>query len=409
MRRLSQTAIRTYRTCPQQWKQIYVDRRKVPSAPALTLGSAVHKGLETFYQRRVAGPAQLAQVLEAFDAELDPAAFDDRAALERARAEGRAMLERYHTRHATDFRPALDVELALTYEVDEVPMISILDHVEKTADDRLRIRDYKTGRFFGPEQARASEQLTLYQIAAEDRLGLEVEALSLYHVPSLTEWTVPRRSAAEVAAVRSGVVATASAIERCAFEPTPGHHCSWCHARPWCPAFADEFPENWAQEPSPPTPGHAEAAAFADALGEVRELRKELETQARSLQERLVAYFEATGERAVAGDRYRVTASVGERFQCEDDDLRAILEPAGLWARVLAPAWHLKSRVLDDPAIPADLRRELEERGARSRSWTLRHGPLRREGGAGATDAAGTPGNEGAETDSGAPGEERST
>ena len=375
MRRLSQTAIRTYRTCPQQWKQIYVDGRKVPPAPPLTLGSAVHTGLETFYRKRVSGPAPLTEVLAGFEDELDPAAFDDPTGLETARAEGRAMLERYYARHAPDFRPALDVELALKYDVDGVPMISILDHVEKTGDDRLRIRDYKTGRFFGPEEAESSDQLTLYQIAAEDRLGLEVEALSLYHGPSLTEWTGPRRTEAEVDAVRALVTGTAAAIERRAFEPRPGRHCSWCHAKPWCPAFADQFPENWAQEPAPPAPGHTEAAAFADALGEVRELRKELDGQARDLQDRLVAYFEATGERAVAGERYRVTASVGERFQCEDEALRSILEPAGLWNLVLAPAWHLKARVVDDPAVPASLRDEIERAGERRPSWTLRHAP----------------------------------
>ena len=377
MRRLSQTAIRTYRTCPQQWKQIYVDGRKLPPAPPLTLGSAVHAGLETFHRKRVSGPAPLTAVLAAFEAELDPAAFEDPADLETARSEGRVMLERFYARHAPDFRPALDVELVLKYDVEDVPMISILDHVEKTGDDRLRVRDYKTGRFFGPEEAERSDQLTLYQIAAEDRLGIEVEALSLYHVPSLTEWTVPKRTEAEVVAVRALVTGTAAAIERGEFEPRPGRHCAWCHAKPWCPAFADEFPENWAQEPAPPAPGHAEATAFADALGEVRELRKELDVQARDLQDRLVAYFEATGERAVSGDRYRVTASVGERFQCDDEVLRALLEPAGLWGRVLAPAWHLKARVVDDPAVPPDLRHAIEERGTRRRSWTLRHAPRR--------------------------------
>ncbi len=373
MRRLSQTAIRTYRTCPQQWKQIYVDGRRQPPAPPLTLGSAVHKGLETFYRGRVAGPAPLAELVNAFDAELDPAAFPDAASLDRARNEGHAMLERFHARHAPAFRPALDVELALTYEVEGVPMISILDHVEKTDGDRLRIRDYKTGRFFGPQEAEGSQQLTLYQIAAEDRLGLEVEGLSLYHVPSLTEWTVPRRSRAREDAVKAVVTSTAAEIERGEFEPRPGRHCDWCHAKPWCPAFADDHPENWVREPPTPAPDRAQAGALADALGAIRELRKELERQAGEIQDRLVAFFEASGERAVSGDRYRVTGSVGERFQCEDDVLRSILEPAGLWTRVLAPAWHLKARVVDDPEVPAGLRREIEERGERRRSWTLRH------------------------------------
>ncbi len=59
MRRLSQTQIRTYQACPQRWKQRYIDGRKEPPSPPLTLGSAVHAGLEALYLKRTAGPAPL--------------------------------------------------------------------------------------------------------------------------------------------------------------------------------------------------------------------------------------------------------------------------------------------------------------------------------------------------------------
>jgi len=36
-----------------------------------------------------------------------------------------------------------------------------------------------------------------------------------------------------------------------AFEPEPGGHGRWCDFRPLCPAFADEFPENWEEAAEP--------------------------------------------------------------------------------------------------------------------------------------------------------------
>ncbi len=167
MRRLSQTQIRTFQTCPMKWKLSYIDRRKEPPAPPLTFGSAVHSGLETFYRNRIAEPAPLEEVLRAFDDELDPDAYDTAGALERARADGHAMLESWYRKHSLTFQPAMAVELALKFSIDDVPMISILDRVDVTDTGRLRITDYKTGKFFLKEKAQESEQLTLYQIAAE--------------------------------------------------------------------------------------------------------------------------------------------------------------------------------------------------------------------------------------------------
>ena len=245
MRRLSQTQISTFQACPQRWKLRYVDGLKEPPRPPLTFGSAVHSGLETFYRNRIAGPAPLENVLDSFDSELDRTAYDTAQDFERARADGHAMLQSWYSTHAADFRPALAVELALRYSIDDVPMISILDRVDVGDHGRMRITDYKTGKFFLRDKAQESQQLTLYQIAAEEKLEREVESLSLVHVPSDTEWRVPRRSIAEVDSVRRLVLDTAQAIEDQAFEPRPGGQCVWCHVKPWCPAFADQYPEYW--------------------------------------------------------------------------------------------------------------------------------------------------------------------
>ena len=327
MRRLSQTQIRTWQTCPQKWKQTYLDRRREPPSPPLTFGSAVHAGLETFYRNRTAAPATREEMLASFDAVLDRAAYETQEAFERARNDGHAMLTAWYERHAPDFRPAMAVELALRFDIDDVPMISILDRVDLTPAGRLRITDYKTGRFFLRDTARESQQLTLYQIAAEEKLERPVETLSLVHVPSDTEWEVPRRTAAEIDEVRRIVVETANQIERATFEPRPGRHCDWCHVRPWCPAFADRFPENWPEQPDMLRLSRDEVAGLADALGQALSRKKKTEREIADLRERLTGWFEASGERAAAGSEFRIRATRSER---NDDRVSWRLSPVEL-------------------------------------------------------------------------------
>lgn len=373
MRRLSQTQIRTFQTCPQRWKLRYIDGRKEPPSPPLTFGSAVHSGLETFYLNRIAGPASLDEVLSSFDAELDPAAYDSAGKFERAREDGHAMLESWYGKHAPGFEPALAVELALRFSIDTVPMISILDRVDVAEDGRVRITDYKTGKFFLGDKARESEQLTLYQIAAEEQLEREVESLSLVHVPTDTEWQVPRRSPAEVESVRRLVLDTAAAIEQGQFEPRTSGHCRWCHAKPWCPAFADEYPQNWPEQIDALTDSPGDVADMADALGEAQTEKKEAEKRIRALQERLISWFEATGQRSVAGSAFRVRATRTEKpaLTCSDDELRALLEPAGLWEGILAPAYHLKTKLLTSSEVPPKIRGALDEQSEARVSWRL--------------------------------------
>lgn len=373
MRRLSQTQISTFQACPQRWKLRYVDGLKEPPSPPLTFGSAVHSGLETFYRNRIAGPAPLEDVLDSFDSELDRTAYDTAQDFERARADGHAMLQSWCSTHAADFQPALAVELALRYSIDDIPMISILDRVDVGDDGRMRITDYKTGKFFLRDKAQESQQLTLYQIAAEEKLEREVESLSLVHVPSDTEWRVSRRSAAEVDSVRRLVLDTAQAIEDQAFEPRPGRQCGWCHVKPWCPAFSDQYPEYWPQQLDSLNSSPAEIAELADGLGQAQQTKKEAEERIRALQEKLIAWFEASGQRSAAGSSFRVQASRSEKtaLTCSDDELRALLEPAGLWEDVLAPAYHLKARLLHRPELPGEIRRALDEHSESRVSWRL--------------------------------------
>lgn len=374
-RALSQTQMRTYETCPQKWKLKYVDGREEEPKWFFNLGSAVHDALEVCYRKRVAGPAPVEEMVAAFEETFDPDAYDSAEEADRYRADGLAMVRAFRERVAGEFRPALFVERRLRTEVAGEPVVAKMDRVDRVDGDegssRLRIVDYKTGGAFTLADVEQDQQLALYQMVAERELGMQVESLVLYHVPSQTAFEVARREEEALDAVRERVRRVAGGIRREEFEPAPGDHCRWCDFQPWCPAFADRYPENWPQEPPPPAPSHDEAAELADRYGELRSQASELKSQASDVRERLEAFFEETGERAVAGERYRVRArrTVGWRF--DDEELQEVLEPLGLWEEVLKPDWRREAGLLDRPDLPEELRARLREIGRRRISWRL--------------------------------------
>ena len=370
MRRLSASSLKTYLRCPQQWKLKYVDRLPEEKKPFFNLGKAVHAALEAVYDRRVAAPAPLDEALAAFEEAFDPEAYASEEEAGRNRADGRRMVEDFHAKHAQGFEPALAVEKRLDFEVEGVPFVGYVDRIDKVDDGRIRVVDYKTGGSFDLDRVRTDRQLTLYQMGCEQKLGMEVDALTLYHVPSQTPFEVPRHPAEREEAVREDVRRAARGIEGEAFEPDPGHYCDWCDFRSHCPAFADEFPENWQQEPPPPAPSHDEAARLADRLGELRERKGELREEISGVEEELRRFFEETGERAVRGEMWRVKASRRESWRIDDDAaLREVLEPAGLWDRVLKVNWRKKASLVEDAELPEEVRESVRELARRKVGW----------------------------------------
>ncbi len=372
MRRLSASSLKTYLRCPQQWKLKYVDRLPEEPKPFFNLGSAVHAALEAFYEKRLTEPPPLEEVLAAFEEEFDPDAYPTEEERERRHRNGREMVRAYYEKHAADFRPAFDTEKRLAFEVEGVPFTGFVDRLDKLEGEKLRVVDYKTGGAFDLERVKTDRQLTLYQLGVEQMYGMPVDRLALYHVNSQTLLEAPRHPEERIEALKATVRDVARGIREERFEPDPGHYCKWCDFQPHCPAFADEYPENWQQEPAPPAPSHAEAAALADRYGELRARKSEIRSELKEIRSRLERFFEETGERSVSGDAWRVRASRSEGWRIEDEEtLRELLEPAGLWEKVLEVSWRRKAELPEDDELPEEVREACRELAEKRVTWRL--------------------------------------
>jgi DNA helicase-2/ATP-dependent DNA helicase PcrA len=111
-----------------------------------------------------------------------------------------------------------------------------VDRVDRLADGRHELIDYKTGKPKTALELREDVQLSLYQMGARESWGMETSAQSYYYV--LDGEKVPvEHSEEELERVRGTVAEVARGIAGQEFEPTPSYEiCSFCDYRIICPA-----------------------------------------------------------------------------------------------------------------------------------------------------------------------------
>ena len=149
---LSPSRLQDFRACPRRFQYSAVERIPQPATYATTKGRIVHWILEQLYTLEPAArtaaaaasfaePAESAIVTESVRQDLDA----DDALLTRLRDEVRDIIDVYFTMEQPQHVNHVGVELRVNVELDGVPMLGILDRLDRHDDGALVIVDYKTG------------------------------------------------------------------------------------------------------------------------------------------------------------------------------------------------------------------------------------------------------------------------
>ncbi len=149
---LSPSRLQDFRACPRRFQYSAVERIPQPATYATTKGRVVHLILEQLYTlepdartddaaRSFVESAEAAIVTESVRDDLDA----DDALLARLRREVHDIIDVYFTMEQPHTVKHLGVELRVNVELDGVPMLGILDRLDRHDDGTLVIVDYKTG------------------------------------------------------------------------------------------------------------------------------------------------------------------------------------------------------------------------------------------------------------------------
>ena len=383
---LSYSSFRTYQECPLRWRFLYVD--KLPETPRgyFTFGRVVHSVLEELVAPLVVPTARRAgendrqrtldewhppsgepvaprwmtseELLAAYDRAWSSEGYTSAEEESRYRALGREILLRYYDFLVRERPFPVAVEEHLEARWDGIPVHGYIDRIDRTPAGGLEIVDYKTSRELSSEDARESDQLSLYQVLVENNYSEPVEGLTLYHLRTLTPLRAAPRERADLVGLHDRLGTVMDGIRTEAFEPTPGRHCSRCDFQDRCPEFR-----------SVPAAEAARLRALVDRFEALRAEENRLESELRRTAEELHRAAEELGVHRVPGSRSVAVRRREEAWQFSLDHVRPLLERSGLSERVASGTPEEVRRLVRDPTVDPEVRRKVAETGARQVKW----------------------------------------
>ena len=108
--------------------------------------------------------------------------------------------------------------------------------------------------------------------------------------------------------------------------------------------------------------GILDGVAVAEAVEHYVSLQsqiKELQSQFEEVKQRLVDFCQAEGLNRAYGSEHAITYKLVEKTGFSEDEVRTLLEPEGLWQRVLSLDQSLLRQLISDEAAAKDIRDKL--------------------------------------------------
>ena len=266
-RHISHSQLSMFWRCPEQFRRRYLENERIPPGVAMMTGSAVHKGIETNFKRKIETHEDLpaTQIIDAAIAGFEDGLKDGYVLSEEEASAGRekvfgiavdqvANLAGLHAEaQAPEYQPTeVEHTTRIVFPDAPVDLLAITD----LRDDRRRVTDFKTGaRSKSVTEADRSVQLTIYAAAYWVDHGVPPAAV---HLDTLVKTKTPKRQLLTSTRNRSHIEvlvrrinATLAAINAGSFPPCPpdAWQCSdrWCGYFRSCPYVNSERAEKGDQ------------------------------------------------------------------------------------------------------------------------------------------------------------------
>jgi putative RecB family exonuclease len=328
--RLSYSSIDTYETCPAKFKFAYEDRLPRRPSPALSFGDSLHRALQCFHNRPVPVPPAREELLEMLDAVWVSDGYRDASEERTYHDHARQVLDQYHLENAERYRIPVALEFRFTIEIEGVQVNGMIDRMDRLPGGGYEIIDYKTNRRLPPmSRVERDLQLSIYHLAAREVWGIDPERLTLYYLLPGQRMTTTR-TPEDVEELRARIATIAERIAAGKFEPRENPLCDWCDYQAMCPIFRHRF----EREDGDPTPRMTE---LVDEWIGLKRQGREVYRRIDELVALINAFCEEHGYRRLYGsDGAAVDRRPQHVTQPDEEALRRVLEPLGLWERVLS-------------------------------------------------------------------------
>jgi len=360
MNPLSYTQISQYQSCPLCYKLQYIDGLKPKDKWYFSFGLTIHACAEYFFKVKVPPPPSLDELQEFYEANWLSEGYESAEEEAKYKAYGWEILSKFWEIHSADFKMSFAVEQVFHIDIEGVKLRGYIDRVDKLDSGGLSIVDYKTNQEpFTTEDLKKDLQLTLYQLAAEQTWQLPVEKLTLYHFRSNTPFSCGPRNEARLEEARHLVLKVADGIAGGIFPAIENQYCP-CDFAEHCPYYRQQY---MVTKPELARQGVLPGLAVAEAVEGYVSLQaqiKELQSQLEEIRQMIIDFCQAEGLNRVYGTGHAVTYKMMEKTGFSEDEVRALLEPEGLWHRVLGFDQSRLEQLVTDEEVAKNIRNKLE-------------------------------------------------
>jgi len=356
MKPLSYTQIALYQSCSLRYKLQYIDGLKPKDKWYFSFGSTLHLCAQYFFKVRVPPPPSLEELLKFYEGNWISEGYESAEEEAKYKTYGREILSKFWEIHSADFKMPVAVERIFYIDIEGVKLRGFFDRVDKLGSGGLSIVDYKSNQgLFTHDDLENNLQLTLYQLAAEQTWHLPVERLTLYHLRSNTPCSCAARDETRLKEARRLVLEVAENITEKRFPAIENQYCP-CDFAEHCPYYRQQI--------APPKEtdilrGMATDEAvehYVSLQGQI----KELESQFEEIKQMIANFCQAEGLNRVYGREHAITYRLVDKTGFSEGEVRALLEPEGLWHRVLSLDQSRLRQLITDEAVAEDIRHKLE-------------------------------------------------
>ncbi|MFC2066915.1 PD-(D/E)XK nuclease family protein [Chloroflexota bacterium] len=357
---LSFTQISLYRSCPLCYKLQYIDGLKSKDKWQFSFGTTMHHCVEYFFRVSAPPPPPLNELLQFYEQNWLSKGYESADEETKYRVYGRDILAKFWDIHNADFQMPVAVERMFYIDIEGVKLRGFIDRVDKLERGELSIVDYKTNKeLFTVDDLEKDLQLTLYQLAAEQIWQLPVGKLTLYHLRSNTPCSCQPREKARLEQAKNLVLEVADNIANKRFPATENQYCP-CDFPEHCPYYRQKYAAATPQAPRQEVlPGIAAADAVERYVA-LQEQIKELQLELDEAKQLIIGFCQSEGLNRIFGTEHAITYKLLERTGFSEDEARAILEPIGLWGRVLSLDKSRLKQLQADESVAEDIKKKLE-------------------------------------------------
>ena len=347
--RLSYSSINTYETCPQKFRFQYEDRLPTSPSPALAFGDSLHQALHRFHSRPVPVAPSADELQEMLESVWVRDGFSDPSEERMYLDHGRQVLAQYHRENASTYRIPAALEFRFTIDIEGVQLAGVIDRMDRIPGGGYEIIDYKTNRRLPPQERIDRDlQLSIYAVAAKEVWGIEPERLTLYYLlPGQRMSTT--RTAADAEDLRRRIGTVAERIGAGMFEPRENPLCDWCEFQALCPIFRHRE-ERRNGDPAPRM-----TEVVDEWIGLKRDGRRVYQ-RIDELAGLINAFCDEHNYRRLFGTDGAAIDRRPQHVTAPDEaKLRSVLEPLGLWERVLSVDPAKVNALIESRTLPPDV------------------------------------------------------